>query len=69
VSKNHFLTIYRPFPAIYRMTKSGENAGFATPVPFSAARKRLRNGETAEMAAAQGPVIFAASTLSNRPCH
>jgi len=45
VSKNHFLTIYRPFPAIYRTTKSGENAGFATHQPFSAARKRLRNGE------------------------
>jgi hypothetical protein len=60
VSKNHFLTISRPFPAICRTAKSGENAGFAAPLPFSAGRARLKNSENGGNGKGSG---------RSNPCH
>jgi hypothetical protein len=45
VSKNHFLTIYRPFSTIYREGRARRNAGFAALAPFSLALAPLKNGE------------------------
>jgi hypothetical protein len=42
VSRNHFLTIYRPFSPIYGEADPMEKAGFAAPKPFPRALAPLK---------------------------